>query len=63
MVSIITTRQTLQWTLRSQLGNGPMALLPLRSLTLPDQIFSVDASVGENALFGNGNNLSMESAQ
>lgn len=31
----------LQWVLRSQLGNGPLALLQLRNFTLPMQIFSV----------------------
>ncbi|KEY57168.1 ImcF-related family protein [Serratia sp. DD3] len=45
--------QPLQWALRSQLGNGPLALLQLRNFTLPDQIFSVDAGVAENALSGN----------
>ncbi|PVZ79404.1 type VI secretion protein VasK [Serratia sp. S1B] len=61
--------QTLQWALRSQLGNGPLALLQLRNFTLPAQIFSVDASVAENALSGNSssnsssNNPPMEGAQ
>lgn len=32
---------TLQWVLRSQLGNGPLALLALRGFSLPEQIFSV----------------------
>ncbi len=36
--------RTLQWVLRSQLGSGPLALLALRGLTLPDQIFTVDAA-------------------
>lgn len=36
--------RTLQWVLRSQLGKGPLALLDLRGFTLPDRIFSVDAS-------------------
>ncbi len=35
--------RTLQWSLRSQLGKGPLALLDLRGFTLPDQIFSVAA--------------------
>ncbi len=35
---------TLQWVLRSQLGSGPLALLALRGFSLPDRIFSVDAS-------------------
>ncbi len=30
--------------LRSQLGACPLALLALRGLTLPDQIFTVDAA-------------------
>ncbi|MGG6102406.1 type VI secretion IcmF C-terminal domain-containing protein, partial [Pantoea allii] len=37
--------RTLQWVLRSQLGKGPLALLELRGVTLPDQIFSVDSAV------------------
>ncbi|WP_428944131.1 ImcF-related family protein [Pantoea sp. FN060301] len=41
---------SLQWVLRSQLGNGPLALLALRGFSLPDQIFSVDAAAMEKAL-------------
>lgn len=33
---------TLQWVLRSQLENGPLALLSLRGFHLPDAIFNVD---------------------
>jgi type VI secretion system protein ImpL len=40
----------LQWVLRTQLGNGPLALLQLRHFTLPAQIFSVDAGVAAQAL-------------
>lgn len=36
---------TLQWVLRSQLANGPLALLQLRNFTLPEQIFTVSAAV------------------
>ncbi|WP_194761452.1 ImcF-related family protein [Pantoea ananatis] len=39
--------RTLQWVLRSQHENGPLALLDLRGFTLPDQIFSVDSAVAE----------------
>lgn len=42
--------RTLQWVLRSQLGSGPLALLALRGLTLPDQIFTVDAAESAQAL-------------
>ncbi|MFO6295781.1 hypothetical protein ACLBWC_38575, partial [Pseudomonas aeruginosa] len=41
--------RTLQWVLRSQLGSGPLALLALRGLTLPDQIFTVDAAESAQA--------------
>nr|WP_314420920.1 ImcF-related family protein [uncultured Erwinia sp.] len=34
----------LQWVLRTQLGNGPLALLGLRNFSLPEQIFSVDST-------------------
>lgn len=44
---------TLQWVLRSQLGNGPLALLALRGFTLPDQIFSVDSAATAQALMAN----------
>ncbi|MDN8559112.1 ImcF-related family protein [Citrobacter werkmanii] len=33
----------LQWLLRTEMGDGPLALLKLRNFTLPSQIFSVDA--------------------
>ncbi|HFZ8993331.1 TPA: ImcF-related family protein [Citrobacter freundii] len=42
--------RTLQWVLRTQLGSGPLALLALRNFSLPDQIFSVDASATSEAL-------------
>lgn len=42
--------RTLQWVLRTQLGSGPLALLALRNFSLPDQIFSVDASAASEAL-------------
>lgn len=44
--------RTLQWVLRSQLGKGPLALLELRGFTLPDKIFSVDASATAQTLAG-----------
>ncbi|WP_421673154.1 hypothetical protein, partial [Raoultella terrigena] len=47
--------RTLQWVLRSQLGNGPLALLALRNFSLPEQIFSVDASATSQALASSEN--------
>ncbi len=35
----------LQWLLRTELGDGPLALLKLRNFTLPTQIFIVEAPV------------------
>lgn len=35
-------RRQLQWLLRTELGDGPLALLKLRNFTLPPQIFSID---------------------
>ena len=55
--------RTLQWVLRSQLGNGPLALLALRDFTLPDQIFSVDSAAAAQALVGNNNTSDMEGAE
>lgn len=40
----------LQWVLRTQLGNGPLALLGLRSFSLPEDIFSVDATAQAQVL-------------
>lgn len=37
----------LQWLLRTELGDGPLALLKLRGFTLPAQIFNVDPSRAE----------------
>lgn len=34
----------LQWLLRTEMGDGPLALLKLRNFTLPDAIFSTTAS-------------------
>lgn len=42
--------RTLQWVLRTQLGNGPLALLGLRNFSLPDSVFSVEASAATQAL-------------
>ncbi|PRD12358.1 ImcF-related family protein [Pantoea coffeiphila] len=36
---------TLQWALRTQLGNGPLALLALHHFSLPEQIFSIDSTI------------------
>nr|WP_300005903.1 ImcF-related family protein [uncultured Cedecea sp.] len=51
--------QTLQWVLRSQLGNGPLALLELRGFTLPNQIFIVDSAAAAQALMSNTKNSDM----
>ena len=37
----------LQWLLRTELGDGPPALLKLRNFTLPTQIFIVEAPRAE----------------
>lgn len=39
---IAPDNRQLQWLLRTELGDGPLALLKLRNFTLPAQIFSVD---------------------
>ncbi len=46
----------LQWVLRTQLGNGPLALLTLRGFRLPDQIFSVEPTVTSQAVMGGAGN-------
>ena len=40
----------LQWLLRTQMGDGPLALLKLRHFTLPDAIFSVAAGNGNEEM-------------
>lgn len=52
--------RTLQWVLRSQLGSGPLALLALRGLNLPDQIFTVDAAESAQALTTGVGNSDMD---
>ena len=52
--------RTLQWVLHSQLGSGPLALLALRGLTLPDQIFTVDAAESAQALTTGVGNSDMD---
>lgn len=52
--------RTLQWVLRSQLGSGPLALLALRGLTLPEQIFTVDAAESAQALTTGVGNSDMD---
>ncbi|HIF7576361.1 TPA: type VI secretion IcmF C-terminal domain-containing protein, partial [Klebsiella pneumoniae] len=52
--------RTLQWVLRSQLGSGPLALLALRGLTLPDQIFIVDAAESAQVLTTGVGNSDMD---
>ncbi|MNH46384.1 hypothetical protein D3C79_1091500 [compost metagenome] len=54
---------TLQWVLRSQLGNGPLALLQLRGFSLPQQIFSVDAAQAARSLSGSGESNDLEGMQ
>lgn len=49
---------TLQWVLRTQLGNGPLALLGLRDFRLPDAIFSVDLQPPEPV--SNNQNLDID---
>jgi len=55
--------RTLQWVLRSQLGKGPLALLDLHGLTLPDQIFSVDSAATAQALMANTGNSDMDEVE
>lgn len=52
--------RTLQWVLRSQLGSGPLVLLALRGLTLPDKIFTVDAAESAQALTTGVGNSDMD---
>ncbi|PKH18540.1 type VI secretion protein VasK [Enterobacterales bacterium CwR94] len=42
--------RTLQWVLRTQMSDGPLALLRLRGFTLPDNIFTVDAATASQAM-------------
>lgn len=53
----------LQWVLRSQLGNGPLALLSLRGFSLPAQIFSVNAEAAAQALSAAHDDPLMEGAE
>ncbi|MDO6410078.1 ImcF-related family protein [Pantoea phytobeneficialis] len=46
----IADKRNLQWILRTQMSDGPLALLRLRGFTLPDEIFSVDAESAAQAL-------------
>lgn len=50
--------ETLQWVLRSQLENGPLALLQLRQFTLPAEIFTIatesDFQLPEDNMESNG---------
>lgn len=52
--------RSLQWVLRSQLGDGPLALLALRGFRLPDQIFTVNAAETEQLLTSNSDSMDME---
>ncbi|WP_089528440.1 ImcF-related family protein [Pantoea ananatis] len=55
--------RTLQWVLRSQYENGPLALLDLRGFTLPDQIFSVDSAIADRALIANTGKNDMDGVE
>ncbi|MDT1827642.1 hypothetical protein FPK45_21385, partial [Acinetobacter baumannii] len=46
--------------LRSQLGSGPLALLALRGLPLPEKIFTVDAAESAQALTTGVGNSEMD---
>lgn len=51
MLSFATAdKRHLQWVLRTQMRDGPLALLRLRGFTLPDAIFSVDAGLAAQVL-------------
>ncbi|CAG7734139.1 unnamed protein product [Allacma fusca] len=43
-------KRTLTWVLRTQMRDGPLALLRLRGFTLPTEIFSVDAASASEAM-------------
>ncbi|WP_350262641.1 ImcF-related family protein (plasmid) [Pantoea sp. BJ2] len=43
-------KRTLTWVLRTQMRDGPLALLRLRGFTLPTEIFSVDAVSASEAM-------------
>lgn len=51
----------LQWLLRTQMGDGPLALLKLRNFTLPGQIFSVDATAVAQAAGDTGDVADVDS--
>ncbi|POT57518.1 type VI secretion protein VasK [Citrobacter amalonaticus] len=53
----------LEWVLRSQLGDGPLALLDLRGFSLPDKIFSVDAAADDALLNSHGEFTNMDGAE
>ncbi|ROR98615.1 hypothetical protein, partial [Raoultella terrigena] len=55
--------RTLQWVLRSQLGNGPLALLALRNFSLPGQIFSVESAATAQALMANTENSDIDGVE
>ena len=43
-------KRQLTWLLRTQMGDGPLALLRLRGFRLPDNIFTVDAASASEAM-------------
>lgn len=47
LVWITADGNPLKFVMRSELGNGPLALLKLQGFTLPDTIFSVAAGAEE----------------
>ena len=52
--------RTLQWVLRPSLGVPRWTLLALRGLTLPDQIFTVDAAESDRPLTTGVGNSDMD---
>ena len=44
--------RNLNYTLRTEAGEGPLALLKLRNFRLPEKIFSVDTSQMQASLSG-----------
>ncbi len=49
-LTYITSDAQLQWILRTELGEGPLALLRLRGFTLPSRIFTIDAAAMAQAM-------------
>ena len=61
-------KRTLTWLMRTQMRDGPLALLRLRGFTLPTDIFTVDAASASEAMAArtasaDGENLNMDGAE